>query len=142
MWCPHCLQGQRLSVETVASRTNTSLSAGTVVSFQFRGRARVDFLVGLTMKDKVRVNVDIRLIISVLVFFNHLKNETLDASVEISFFLCEDTVIEKVILMGNTAALNRKNPYTVFRRKGQVFLLLPKDHVLLDFFKENNHYMQ
>lgn len=94
------------------------------------------------MEDKVCVNLDIRLIISVLVFFNHLNNETLDASVEISFFLCEDTVIEKVILMGNTATLNGKNPYTVFRRKKQVFLLLPKDHALLDFLKENNHYME
>lgn len=94
------------------------------------------------MEDKVCVNLDIRFIISALVFFNHLNNEALDASVEISFFLCEDTVIQKVILMGNTATLNGKNPYTVFRRKGQVFLLLPEDHALLDFLKENNHYMQ
>lgn len=86
------------------------------------------------MQDKVCFNVDISLIISVFVFFNHLNNETLAASVDILFFLCEDTVAENVIPMGNTATLNHKTPYIVFRRKGQVFLLLLKDHVLLDFF--------
>lgn len=35
------------------------------------------------MEDKVCMNVDIRLIISVLVFLNNLKNDTIDASVEI-----------------------------------------------------------
>jgi len=69
------------------------------------------------MEDKVYVNVDVRLIISVLVFFNHLNSEALDALVEISLFLCEDSVIEKVILMGNTATLNGKNPYIFSRRK-------------------------
>lgn len=35
------------------------------------------------MEDKVCINVDIRLIISVLVFFNNLKDDTINASVEI-----------------------------------------------------------
>lgn len=38
----------------------------------------------LTMEGKVCVNVDIRLIMLVLVFFSHLNSETLDASVEIT----------------------------------------------------------
>lgn len=45
------------------------------------------------MGDKICIDVDIRLIISILVFLSNLNNEALDATIEISFFLREDTVI-------------------------------------------------
>lgn len=45
-------------------------------------------------------------------------------------------MILKIIPVGSTATANRKNPDIAFRWKGQGFLLLPTDHVSLDFFQK------
>lgn len=58
------------------------------------------------------VDEAMRLFMSVLVLFNILKKEALDTCFVLR------TLIEKIILIGNTATMNHNISCIVFRRKG------------------------